>query len=121
MGLTTQYRAITPVKKSDLAQEDINSGAIEEVLPAEVVYTRQPPHGQRHARIVARGDFQRGHPLEQEVQQTQPLARFHLHASGLDSVALRVQLRMSAMESWEGAIVDVRKAFLCAPLKGNLS
>ena len=42
VGLTTQYRAITPVKKSDLAQEDINSGAIE-VLPAEVVYTRQPP------------------------------------------------------------------------------
>ena len=120
VGLTTQYRAITPIKKSDLPQEDINSGAIE-VLPAKVVYTRKPPQGQRRARIVACGNFQRGHPLEQEVQQPQSLSRFHLYASGLDSVALRVQLRMSAMESWEGAIVDVRKAFLYAPLKGNLS
>ena len=70
---------------------------------------------------MACGNFQRGHPLDQEVHQPQSLSPFHLYASGLDSVALRVQLRMSALESWDGAIVDVRKAFLYAPLKGNLS
>ena len=120
VGLTSQYKAITPIKKSDLSQEDIDKGLIE-VLPSKVVYTRKPPHGQRRARIVACGNFQKGHPLEQEVQQPQSLSRFHLYASGLDSVALRVQLRMSAMELWDGAIVDVRKAFLYAPLKGNIS
>ena len=120
VGLTSQYKAITPIKKPDFSQEDVDKGLIE-VLPSKVVYTRKPPHGQRRARIVACGNFQKGHPLEQEVQQPQSLSRFHLYASGLDSVALRVQLRMSAMELWDGAIVDVRKAFLYAPLKGNMS
>ena len=42
IGLANQCRAITPIKKSDVLQEDIDSGAVE-VLPAKVVYTRNHP------------------------------------------------------------------------------
>ena len=56
VGLTNQYRAIKPIDKSEVSQQDIDDGLVE-VLPAKVVCTRKPPFGQRRARIVACGSF----------------------------------------------------------------
>ena len=81
------------------------------MIPSKVVYKRKPSHGARRACIVACGKYQKGDRLSSELSQPESLARFHLYASGLDSSAIKVQIRK--------AVIDVRKAFLHAPLKGD--
>ena len=44
------------------------------------------------------------------------IRRRHLYASGLDSIALKIQIRCAALKRWGAAVVDVKKAFLNAPL-----
>ena len=116
-GLTTQYKAIHPIHRSEVSDADVKSGVIE-VIPSKVVYTRKPPRGDRRARIVACGNFQGKHPLSSDSHQPESLSRFFLYASGLDSTALRIQLRLAALRLWRTASLDVKKAFLLAPLQG---
>ena len=114
VGLTTQYRALKPRHSSEVNLEDGNT----EVIPSKIVYTRKPPLGQRRARIVACGNYSGNAGKEQELEMKQPgaLARQSLYAGGIDTYALRVQLRYAAIRRWASAGVDFRKAFLYAPL-----
>ncbi|CAE7275094.1 RE1, partial [Symbiodinium natans] len=109
-GLRFQYEAIYPIDVNQLCEEDVQSGAIE-ILPAKVVFTRKPPVGKRRARIVACGNFQQKTWSDQVA-----VARREVYASGLDTIALRIQLRQASLCGWTAAILDIRKAFLYAPL-----
>ena len=120
VGLTNQYRAIKPIDKSEVSQQDIDDGLVE-VLLAKVVYTRKPPFGQRRARIVACGNFGAAGNRDYENPITgerlpDSLAKFALYAGGLDSSGLRVQLRLAARRRWSTLSIDIKKAFLLAPL-----
>ena len=77
-----------------------------EVVPSKLVITRKAG-GRRKVRIVAWGNFI---PKKEEED---------LFASGSDAVGLRVALKKGAMERWSGVSVDIKTAFLNAPLPGG--
>ena len=77
-----------------------------EVVPSKLVITRKAG-GRRKIHTVACGHFI---PKKEEED---------LFASGSDAVGVRVALKKAAMESWSWASVDIRTAFLNAPLPGG--
>ena len=91
---------IQPLDPTELRSTLESSNQVERV-PGKLVATIKPPSKKR-GRIVACGNFISHPPGETS-------------ASGLDCIALRSVLRMSANEQWEIASTDVRRAFLNAP------
>ena len=78
-----------------------------EVIPGKVVYSRKPT-GRRKARIVGCGNF---------CQADGNTQRVDLFASGVGAESIRMLIRKAALESsWHLVTVDVRTAFLQAPL-----
>ena len=78
-----------------------------EVLPSKVVITLKPGP-RRKIRLVACGNFVDPTTTDQKDQC--------LYASGADAVCLRYVLKRSAEESWRASVLDIRTAFLNAPL-----
>ena len=66
------------------------------------------PGPRRKIRLVACGNFVDPASAEQKDQR--------LYASGADAVCLRYVLKRSAEESWKASVLDIRTAFLNAPL-----
>eukprot|EP00434_Breviolum_minutum_P043255 symbB.v1.2.038547.t2/scaffold6043.1/size21519/1 len=77
-----------------------------ETVPSKLVITRKAG-GRRKVRIVACGNFI---PKKEEED---------LFASGSDAVGVRVALKKAATELWTGASIDIKTAFLNAPLPGG--
>ena len=77
-----------------------------EVVPSKLVITRKAG-GRRKVRIVACGNYI---PKREEED---------VFASGSDAVGVRVALKKASMEDWCGASVDIKTAFLNAPLLGE--
>ena len=82
------------------------SGDDIEVVPSKLVITRKAG-GRRKVRIVACGNFI---PKKEEED---------LFASGSDAVGVRIALKKASMEDWLGSSVDIKTAFLNAPLPGS--
>ena len=80
-----------------------------QAVPSKVVFTLKPdpekPAGKRKCRIVACGNYAR----EEESQD--------LFASGADATSLRMALSYASSKGWWGANLDIRTAFLNAPMK----
>ena len=74
-----------------------------EIVPSKLVITRKAG-GRRKIRIVACGNFI---PKREEED---------VFASGSDAVSVRTALKKGSIEGWCGASVDIRTAFLNAPL-----
>ena len=78
-----------------------------EILPSKVVITLKPGP-RRKIRLVACGNF---------VDQSTPDQKDQcLYASGADAVCLRYVLKQAAEKSWGATVLDIRTAFLNAPL-----
>ena len=79
-------------------------------LPSKVIFTIKPdpmsPGGKKKCRIVACGNFA---PPEEGGGE--------YFASGADATSLRLVLSMASRKKWIGINVDVRTAFLNAPMK----
>ena len=81
-------------------------------VPGKVVASVKPPF-KRKARFVACGNY-----LTRPKHSKSPtLDRHDLYSAGLDSFALRTQLATGACRSWRCASLDVKTAFLTAPLQ----
>ena len=80
-----------------------------QAVPSKVVFTLKPDpekvSGKKKCRIVACGNFAR----EEENQD--------LVTSGADATSLRMALSMASQMGWWGANLDIRTAFLNAPMK----
>eukprot|EP00434_Breviolum_minutum_P003898 symbB.v1.2.003425.t1/scaffold183.1/size281544/9 len=74
-----------------------------EIVPSKLVITRKAG-GRRKVRIVACGNFI---PKREEED---------VFASGSDAVGVRTALKKGAIEDWCGTSVDIKTAFLNAPL-----
>ena len=116
MALASLYRAVKPMAREELTQDNWDSA-----IPCKVVYTRKPPHGARRARIVGCGNHMTTTAVAPEDMQPAALSRKALYAGGADAVAIRIHLRPAALELWPTVAVDVRKAFLYAPLRKSQS
>ena len=77
-----------------------------EVVPSKMALTLKPGP-RRRARMVGCGNF----VAKQEGQE--------LYAGGADTEAVRYVLKRGAEEGWEGVTLDIKAAFLNAPLQSG--
>ncbi|OLP82151.1 Transposon Ty4-H Gag-Pol polyprotein [Symbiodinium microadriaticum] len=112
-SMTDEYQSL--VSKTG-AVEELSDGEykvlaedpniILEIIPGKLVYVHKTS-GRRKSRIVGCGNFCRGENSE----------RSELYASGAGAESLRLMIRKCALQpEWMLASVDVRTAFLQAPL-----
>ena len=73
------------------------------VVPSKLVITRKAG-GRRKVRIVACGNY-----IEKGDSED-------LYAGGSDSISMRLSLKKAMIEGWTGASMDIKTAFLNAPL-----
>ena len=101
---TEAVEEVTDAQYSDLVS---NPQVSVELIPGKVVYNHKST-GRRKARIVGCGNFCQSDSASQKED---------LFASGVGSESIRMLVRRAALESsWELVSVDVRTAFLQAPL-----
>ena len=94
----------------DQVQSWIAEGEDVEVLPGRGVASEKPQDGlgpRKKYRAVICGNFQAPHPAR--AKQT-------LYAGGADSVSIRTCLRWAGLRSAGASVVDVKTAFLNAPV-----
>ena len=104
-------RAVDRVSVADVdkwAAEGINIVQ----LPGKVVLTRKSGTGKRRCRAVCCGNYLPTDKLG--------LSREDLYASGAESLSVKVALIFAAgFSSWTGVTIDVKSAFLYAPIRGD--
>ena len=106
--------AIEPVSE-DQVQAWISGGEEVEVLPGRGVASEKPQPGAAHRkknRAVTCGNFQAPHPDR---------AKETLYAGGADSVSIRTCLRWAGLRNAGASVVDVKTAFLNAPVDASES
>ena len=99
--LFTEKKALVKASLKDLQKMKEQNMAVQ-LIPSKLVITMKPGP-RRKIRVVACGNF-----VEFKGEE--------LFAAGADSAALRLVLKTSAEKSWSLLTVDVRVAFLNAPL-----
>ncbi|OLP95197.1 putative ATP-dependent RNA helicase ddx42 [Symbiodinium microadriaticum] len=81
-------------------------------LPGKVVLTRKSGTGKRRCRAVCCGNYLPTDKLG--------LSREDLYASGAESLSVKVALIFAAgFSSWTGVTIDVKSAFLYAPIRSD--
>ena len=106
--------AIEPVSE-DQVQAWISGREEVEVLPGRGVASEKPQPGAAHRkkyRAVICGNFQAPHPDR---------AKETLYAGGADSVSIRTCLRWAGLRNAGASLVDVKTAFLNAPVDASES
>ena len=105
-------RAVDRVSVADVdkwAAEGINIVQ----LPGKVVLTRKSGTGKRRCRAVCCGNYLPTDKLG--------LSREDLYASGAESLSVKVALIFAAgFSSWTGVTIDVKSAFLYAPIRSDV-
>ena len=98
---------VTKKALKTISEEDKNRMEAENVditmVPSKLVITRKAG-GRRKVRIVACGNY-----IEKGESED-------LYASGSDSISMRLSLKKAMLEGWTGASLDIKTAFLNAPL-----
>ena len=101
--LFTEKRALVKLSDDELRETRERYGHRLVVIPMKGVLTKKPGP-RRRFRLVACGNF-----VDKE-------SREDVYASGADAVAVRYGLKRAAEEGWTGVVIDVKVAFLNAPL-----
>ena len=115
-SILTTHKAIRPVSREELRAFE-KQGRQVLYVPGKLVATVKAGTGKRKARVLACGNF-----LSREKPQGSPtLSRGDIFAAGLDSLALRAQAAAASWRGWSGGTVDIRTAFLTAPLQSKRS
>ena len=107
-------------------QEWKDQGLDVQFIPSKGVYTQKSGDGRLRARIVACGNYAQapelagatvqgpgGEAFRNKLRQ----AKQALYAGGQDVLSLRAQLRQAGLRQWSSACLDVKTAFLLAPLQ----
>ena len=104
-SLMETKRALRVVPPEEAKQLTQDQGLL--AVPAKVVFTIKPdasnPRGKKKCRIVACGNYA-------------PEAEMDCFAAGTDAATLRLSLAMASKKAWYGANLDVKTAFLNAPM-----
>ena len=103
-------RRLTPAEVADYQREH---GDKVEVLPGKAIHAVKAPDGRRKCRLVVCGNYLkgagRGPGDRSEAAQ--------LYAGGADTTCLRTSLALAAPRGWQAASLDIKTAFLNAPLR----
>ena len=101
-------RAVKPLCEATLEQWR-REGTPCEVIPAKVICSIKAPKGRRKVRCVCCGNFAR----------SDRWSRADTYSGGIDAVTLRTLLRFAGLRRLDLGIIDVKQAFLSAPLLSN--
>ncbi|CAE7711414.1 unnamed protein product [Symbiodinium sp. CCMP2592] len=103
-SLVRENEAVEPFTEAQL-QEWKDAGRDYDLVPGKTVHTIKAFSGRLKTRAVICGNF-----------LAQSFAREQKYAAGADSVLIRLVLREAARRGWRLAVLDVKTAFLLAPL-----
>ena len=95
--------ALVRLSEKEVRELRERHGQALEIIPMKPVLTKKPGP-RRRFRLVACGNF-----VEKSEKEL-------VYAGGADALALRYTLKRGAEENWHGMVVDIRVAFLHAPL-----
>ena len=108
-----RHQALQRTSRQEVEQW-ISQGKVIEYLPSKALFHKKGGTGRQKTRIVACGNFATTGKGSEEPGST--------YAGGLDSTSLRIQLAhcgrsKAADSSWTAGSLDIRTAFLLAPLE----
>ena len=104
--LFTEKEALIRLTDEEFESLKVKHGAALEIIPIKAVLTKKPGP-RRRFRMVACGNY-----IEKDSKE-------ELYASGADALTVRYALKKAAELGWRGMILDVKVAFLHAPLKDD--
>ena len=78
-----------------------------DLMPGKMVTTIKAPNGKKKCRLVICGNHAEGGGRDQEES---------LYAGGSDAISIRTATKCAAENNWEGVVLDIKTAFLNAPL-----
>ena len=111
VSLETTNRAVDRVTVADVDKWAAEGLQVVQ-LPGKVVLTRKSGTGKRRCRAVCCGNYLPAEKLG--------LTREDLYASGAESLSVKVALTFAAGHpSWTGVTIDVKSAFLYAPIRSG--
>ena len=116
VALKNVHQAVWAIGPQEL--ERLEQLATVSVIPAKCVFTQKPITNRLRATIVGCGNF-----LESEApveDAAKGMCRSQdLYARGVDGVSVRLQTSVAATQKWDNASLDIKTAFLGAPLYQN--
>ena len=113
VALKNVHQAVWAIGPAEL--ERLEKLAVVSVIPGKCVYTQKPITNRLRARVVGCGNYLEG---ETPVEDTaKGMCRSQdLYAGGVDGVSVRLQTSVAAVQRWDNASLDIKTAFLGAPL-----
>ncbi|CAE7444287.1 unnamed protein product [Symbiodinium sp. CCMP2592] len=116
VALKNAHRAVWAIGPEELKR--LEQLAVVSVIPAKGVYTQKPITNRLRARIVGCGNFlENDAPVEDAAKGM--CRSQELYAGGVDGVSVRLQTGVAAINGWGNASLDIKTAFLGAPLYQN--
>ena len=115
---------VTALKVTHQAVRSITDQEIKELektmkvthIPAKCLYTQKPVTNKLRARIVGCENFMSSGGQKAADEARGQLRLQDLYASGLDGSSVRIQVRVAAAKRWRSSVLDIKTAFLTAPL-----
>ena len=108
-ALVAESEAVEPISRArmaELKEETINSGRRFDLAPAKAIFSRKAGSGRHKCRGVACGNYMKTHKAYGEST----------FASGAGGPEVRLLLKVAATRGWSVSTVDVKTAFLNAPV-----
>ncbi|CAE7299856.1 RE1 [Symbiodinium sp. CCMP2456] len=113
VALKDLHRAVWAIGPEELKR--LEELAEVSVIPAKGVYTQKPITNRLRARIVGCGNFLESDPSPEDAAKGSTRSQ-DLYAGGVDGVSVRLQTSVAAIKGWGNATLDIKTAFLGAPL-----
>ena len=79
-----------------------------DIMPGKMVPTVKAPNGKKKCRIVICGNYAEGGGKDSDES---------LYAGGSDTISIRTITKYAAEQDWEAMVLDIKTAFLNAPLQ----
>ena len=107
-ALVTDSEAVEPIdrkKMESLKKEAADAGKDFDLVPAKAIFSRKAGTGRHKCRGVACGNFMQAKNSESTF------------ASGASGIEVRMLMKVAAVRGWDLSTIDVKTAFLNAPVE----
>ena len=112
-ALKNVHQAVWPIGPDELKR--LEQLATVSIIPGKGVYTQKPITNRLRARIVGCGNYLESEAPPESEAKGKSRAQ-DLYAGGVDGVSVRIQVSAAATNAWSCAGLDIKTAFLGAPL-----
>ena len=100
-------RAVDPLSEQTVREWETENREFE-LIPSKLIFSLKAPDARRKCRSVCCGNFTSGTSSREDK-----------YSGGIDSVTMRCLLRFAGIMRFDVGVIDVKQAFLLAPLLSN--